>query len=127
MVPFIEGCRLAALVPEAEFLPLDGRNHILQRDEPAWPRFWHRVHEFLDRGAPSAAAAGPGFGDRTARERQVLDRIARGESNDEIAAVLGTSAKTVRNHITAIFGKLGVRRRAEAIVKAHAAGFGAAS
>jgi pimeloyl-ACP methyl ester carboxylesterase/DNA-binding CsgD family transcriptional regulator len=126
MVPFTEGCRLAALVPDAEFLPLDGRNHILQRDEAAWPRFWERAHEFLGCGVP-AAAAGPGFDELTEREREVLERIARAESNDEIAAHLGITSKTVRNHITAIFGKLGVRRRAEAIVRAHAAGFGSGS
>ncbi len=38
-VPFEEGRRLAALIPGARFVPLDGRNHILLADEPAWPAF----------------------------------------------------------------------------------------
>jgi DNA-binding NarL/FixJ family response regulator len=61
----------------------------------------------------------------TAREREVLDQIARGLSNPVIAARLGVAVKTIGNHISAIFVKLGVATRAEAIVLARDAGLGA--
>lgn len=60
----------------------------------------------------------------TAREREVLDQIARGLSNPVIAERLGVAVKTVGNHISAIFLKLGIATRAEAIVLARDAGLG---
>jgi non-specific serine/threonine protein kinase len=60
----------------------------------------------------------------TAREREVLDLVARGLANEDIARRLHIGAKTVRNHVTHVFAKLGVARRAEAIVKAREAGLG---
>jgi len=64
------------------------------------------------------------FPDLTDREREVLELIAAGESNQEIARLLHISAKTVSNHISNIFGKLQVADRAQAIVKARQAGLG---
>ncbi len=64
------------------------------------------------------------FPDLTDREREVLDLIARGLGNAEIAARLGLSPKTVRNHISNIFSKLQVAGRAQAIVLAREAGLG---
>jgi DNA-binding NarL/FixJ family response regulator len=64
------------------------------------------------------------FPDLTAREREVLDRIARGESNAAIAARLSISGKTVRNHVSTILGKLMVVDRSQAIVRAREAGLG---
>lgn len=64
------------------------------------------------------------FPELTERERQVLDRIARGEGNAIIAARLGISLKTVRNYASTIFDKLMVVSRAEAIVRAREAGMG---
>jgi pimeloyl-ACP methyl ester carboxylesterase/DNA-binding winged helix-turn-helix (wHTH) protein len=46
-VPFSQGRKLAALVPGARFVPLEGRNHVLLEDEPAWPRFEQEVRSFL--------------------------------------------------------------------------------
>ena len=60
----------------------------------------------------------------TDRERQVLDRMAGGAGNAAIAAALGMAPKTVGNHISAIFAKLAVATRAEAIVLARDAGLG---
>lgn len=65
------------------------------------------------------------FPDLTAREREVLDRIARGEANPVIASRLGISPKTVRNHVSTILDKLMVADRAQAIVRAREAGLGA--
>lgn len=62
------------------------------------------------------------FPELTPREREVLEEIAAGRSNTAIAARLGMAASTVSNHISAIFGKLQVATRAEAIVRARDAG-----
>ncbi|TYB69886.1 response regulator transcription factor [Nonomuraea sp. PA05] len=62
----------------------------------------------------------------TAREREVLDLLARGQDNRTIARALVVSEKTVRNHVSNIFQKLRVTRRAEAVARARDAGFGAA-
>jgi DNA-binding NarL/FixJ family response regulator len=60
----------------------------------------------------------------TAREREVLSLIARGEGNTAIARTLVVSSKTVRNHISSIFRKLEVTDREQAITRAHEAGLG---
>ena len=60
----------------------------------------------------------------TERERDVLELIARGLSNPAIAGQLERSPKTIGNHISAIFLKLGVATRSEAIVVARDAGLG---
>ena len=58
----------------------------------------------------------------TPSEREVLALVARGIDNRAIAEALGKSEKTVRNQVSSIFAKLGVRTRAEAIVLAREAG-----
>jgi DNA-binding NarL/FixJ family response regulator len=58
------------------------------------------------------------------RDRQILDLIARGRDNAQIASTLVLSVKTVRNHINSIFAKLGTPNRAQAIVLAREAGLG---
>jgi pimeloyl-ACP methyl ester carboxylesterase/DNA-binding winged helix-turn-helix (wHTH) protein len=50
VVPFDQGRILAALVPGAHFVPLEGRNHVLLEGEPAWSRFVDEVRRFLGRG-----------------------------------------------------------------------------
>jgi DNA-binding NarL/FixJ family response regulator len=67
----------------------------------------------------------PAFPELTIREREVLQLIAAGRRNADIAARLHLSPKTVRNHISNIFAKLHVADRAEAIAAAHAAGLAA--
>ncbi|MGH4007228.1 MAG: response regulator [Pseudonocardiaceae bacterium] len=64
------------------------------------------------------------FPELTAREREILERIAQGHSNGAIATRLGLAPKTVGNHISAIFAKLRVATRAEAIVQARQGGLG---
>jgi DNA-binding NarL/FixJ family response regulator len=64
------------------------------------------------------------FLDLTDREYEVLDHIAQGKSNQEIADQLNISVKTVGNHISNIFNKLQVADRAQAIVLAKDAGMG---
>lgn len=64
------------------------------------------------------------FPDLTEREREVLDLVARGLTNTEIARRLVLSAKTVRNHVSNVFTKLQVAGRAEAVAQARDAGLG---
>jgi DNA-binding NarL/FixJ family response regulator len=64
------------------------------------------------------------FPELTGREQEVLDLLARGSNNAEIAGALGISQKTVRNHVSNIFNKLQVADRAQAIIRARDAGLG---
>jgi DNA-binding NarL/FixJ family response regulator len=64
------------------------------------------------------------FPELTEREREVLDLLAQGKSNSDIAHRFVISAKTVRNHVSNIFAKLHVADRAQAIVRAREAGLG---
>jgi DNA-binding NarL/FixJ family response regulator len=81
-----------------------------------------RVVDLFTTGSGSAKAAFPTLTDR---EREVLELIATGRGNAAIAHELVLTLKTVRNHVSNIFGKLQVADRAAAIVKAREAGFGA--
>lgn len=112
-VPFEEGRRLAALIPDAQFVPLDSDNHVLLEAEPAWGRFLAELRGFLQQDVPAQAPA------LTAAEREVLRLLAQGLDNKSLAGRLGKSEKTVRNQLSSIFAKLGVRTRAEAIVRVH--------
>lgn len=75
-------------------------------------------------GSVRAPSASPLVAGLTVRERQVLDLIAQGSSNSAISEQLGIAPKTVGNHISAVFLKLGVATRAEAIVLARDSGLG---
>ncbi len=74
--------------------------------------------------APRPLAVAEAFPDLTSREREILDLIARGRNNQQIAHELYLNPKTVRNHISNIFNKLQVADRAQAIIRAREAGLG---
>jgi pimeloyl-ACP methyl ester carboxylesterase/DNA-binding CsgD family transcriptional regulator len=109
MVPFEEGRLLASEIPNARFVPLEGCNHILLEDEPAWGAFLSAIDDFL------GSAAEPSKGDLdelSVREREVLELVARGFSNEQIADRLYLSVRTVERHLSNIYAKLRVSGKA---------------
>jgi DNA-binding NarL/FixJ family response regulator len=86
------------------------------------PKIAARLMNFFS--APEPPVPTDAFPELTAREREVLDLLAKGRSNNEIARDLYLSPKTVRNHISNVFAKLQVADRAQAIIRAREAGLG---
>jgi len=122
-VPFEEGRRLAALIPGAQLVSIDTRNHALVSSEPAWRQFIDEVVAFPKTSQPQGDLP-QRLGALTGREQAVLELIAQGLENAEIANVLSLSDKTVRNYVSSIFDKLQVSGRSHAIVMARDAGYG---
>src|SRR5690606_14559469 len=121
---FEAGRYLASLIPDARFVPLETPNHILLPDEDAWGVFRRELASFLE---PEARTDGIGLASidgLTARETEVLGGVARGLGNRELADLLRISEKTVRNHLTTVYSKLGVTSRSQAVIAAREAGLG---
>ena len=110
-------------IPGARFVPLESRNHVLLADEPAWPLFLREVDAFLGDGSARRGASPSS----PPRENELLELLARGLDNHQIAAHLGLSEKTVRNMVSTVLDKMGVESRAQAIVRAREAGYGVGS
>jgi DNA-binding NarL/FixJ family response regulator len=129
VVPIEQARLLASLIPDSRFVQLDSENHMPLADEPAWPRLLAEVRGFLaeSSGVRAASRETLPLDELTPRERAVLEGIAEGLNNAEIAAALELSEKTVRNHITRVFDKIRVEHRYQAIVLAREAGLGRAS
>lgn len=125
-VPFEEGRLMAGLIPGARFVPLESRNHVLLESEPAFAYGFGEIRAFLNdhQNVRQHAQAYPGL---TPGEREVVELLAHGLDNLQIAAHLGLREKTIRNKVSAVFDKLEVATRAQAIVRAREAGFGARS
>jgi DNA-binding NarL/FixJ family response regulator len=120
-VPFSEGRLIASTIPGARFVPIDSGNHLVLEHEPGWPHWLAEVRNFLAEAAPARAAV---FETLTARERELLELLAQGRDNAQIAATLGLSEKTVRNRLSSVLAKLEVDSRGRAIVLARDSGFG---
>jgi pimeloyl-ACP methyl ester carboxylesterase/DNA-binding CsgD family transcriptional regulator len=128
MPPFAGARELASLIPNARFLPLEGDAHL------PWAGDWRSVAEPVldillgvesprrprpslvhpDKSNGSATAANGQKGTLTPREREVLQLIARGQTNKEISSSLVLSERTVARHITNIYTKIEARSKAEA-------------
>ncbi|HYC58865.1 MAG TPA: alpha/beta fold hydrolase [Thermoanaerobaculia bacterium] len=117
VVPLAEGRFLASHISNAQFIELESKNHVLLESEPAWARFQEVVLEFLL--GKTAVGEGDAFATLSPREREVLALITEGLANVEIGERLSISEKTVRNHLSSIFDKLGVWTRAQAMVFAR--------
>jgi DNA-binding NarL/FixJ family response regulator len=129
VAPIEQGRLLAGLIPDCRFVQLDTENHMPLADEPAWSQLVAEMRNFLAEPARARAAdrnALP-LDELTPRERAVLEGIAEGLDNSEIAASLQLSEKTIRNHITRVFDKIHIEHRYQAIVLAREAGLGRAS
>jgi pimeloyl-ACP methyl ester carboxylesterase/DNA-binding CsgD family transcriptional regulator len=119
LVFFDQGRKLAALIPGARFVPLESRNHMPFREEPAWQALVTGLRSFLDVdvGADSRPAKG-----LTPRQHEVLRGVARGLTDKEIASELALSPRTVEMHVARVLAALDCANRAEAVRKAAALG-----
>jgi pimeloyl-ACP methyl ester carboxylesterase/DNA-binding CsgD family transcriptional regulator len=120
VVPLVEGRAVAAGIKGAQFIELDSKNHVVLEHEAAWARFQDAVLEFTGQTHGRNAGA---FAELSPRERDTLRLLTDGLSNSEIAERLGISEKTVRNHLSHLFDKLGVWSRTQAVVFARDHGF----
>jgi DNA-binding NarL/FixJ family response regulator len=84
----------------------------------------HVLGSVTGRATRTTATPPRPFPTLTGRELEVLNLIAAGRSNPDIAKSLYLSEKTIRNHVSSIFTKIDVLNRSEAIVKAREAGLG---
>ena len=123
-VGFENGRQAASQIPGARLVILESRNHVLLAAEPAWAQFWEELNRFTradgqslrsPSGVEAEQPAGRLPGELTAREHDILRMLARGYQNDEIAARLVLSPKTVRNYVSNLYSKLQVKNRREAI------------
>jgi len=105
---FDNAVSVSRLVPGARLVAMDSRNHILLADEPAWATFMAEVRAFLEPDRQRRASDDPPAEPLSPRERDVLRLCADGRTNDEIAAALTLSPRTVERHLSNVYLKLGV-------------------
>jgi DNA-binding CsgD family transcriptional regulator len=109
VVPFDEGRLLASLLPSATLLPLPSVNHILLPDEPAWAEFLGQAQAFIGGESVNESLELRALSER---ELEVLALVARGLPNQDIAARLVISVRTVERHLSNVYRKLGVSGKA---------------
>jgi DNA-binding NarL/FixJ family response regulator len=101
---------------------IDGIRAVANGDALLAPSITRRLIEEFVRSGPGTTAPPPALGDLTARELEVLQLIARGLSNAEIAKELFVSETTVKTHVAHVLMKLDLRDRVQAVVLAYEAG-----
>jgi pimeloyl-ACP methyl ester carboxylesterase/DNA-binding CsgD family transcriptional regulator len=115
VVPFESGREIAALIPGARFVPLEGDTHSPFYGDTA--TLVQAIAAFLG-GVPAAAANGAGPAvpctSLTPREATILRLVAAGRTNREIAADLVLSVRTIERHITNLYAKINARGKADA-------------
>ena len=121
VISVAEGRLIASSIPGAQFVELESKNHILLGREPAWTRFQEAVLDFT--GVASERPDHDAFRALSPREREVLALLSEGLDNGQIGERLSISEKTVRNHVSSIYDKLGVWTRAQAVGVAREHGF----
>ncbi|MGN6686870.1 MAG: response regulator [Actinomycetales bacterium] len=88
------------------------------------PRVSAKVLAYFASARPWTDTGAVPFPQLTDREREILDHVARGDTNTVIARKLFLSEKTVRNHVSAVMGKIGADNRAAAVAMARRSGLG---
>lgn len=101
---------------------IDAVQVIARGDALLGPSITRRLVEAFVRSGPGTVAPVHGLDDLTERETEVLQAMARGLSNAEIAASLYVGETTVKTHVGRVLMKLGVRDRVQAVVAAYESG-----
>jgi len=101
---------------------LAGIHIIAEGDSLLSPSVTRRLIESFVRDHPPTPQPPPGLDELTARELEILQLLARGLSNAEIAELLFVSGTTVKTHIARVLSKLGLRDRVQAVVLAYETG-----
>ena len=114
VVPPELGREVAAAIPGARFMTLPTRNHIPLAGDAAFETFCRAVTDFVRPDPPVAGL--------TPRERELAALVAQGLDNRQIGAHMGLADKTVRNALSALYAKLGVEGRPQAVVRARELG-----
>ncbi len=120
-IPVTAAEEIAALLPRARLEILEGNAHgPFFRDTPC---LIERTLAFVHGKPARSAMVTPGQGNRlTRREQEILRLIARGMSNKAISSTLGIAVSTVERHVTNLYGKLDVRGRTDAVMRAFRMG-----
>lgn len=114
LAPASLGRALAEAIPGATYVEFAGRSHVPRAGDGSLAGLVTEMTRFMGAARRTAESAT----NLTSRERQVLDCLSQGLSNANIAARLGIAEKTVRNHLSCIYDKLGVTSRTQAVVAA---------
>jgi DNA-binding NarL/FixJ family response regulator len=101
---------------------LDAIRVVARGDALLTPSVTRRLISEYTRRPPVPARPGGVLAELTAREREVLEQIAAGRSNAEIAAALHLSVATVKTHVSRLLAKLDCRDRAQLVVVAYQSG-----
>ena len=113
------------LMKDADDVEIARVLHGIARGEAIFgPGTAQRLLDTINRTGTSAPPAGGAFPQLTIREMEVLELIARGRRNGDIATELFLSERTVRNYVSNILAKLGANDRSQAITMARDAGLG---